>query len=158
MDGSVALAPNGVGFINAPDPENPGWNLWELTDERRFNSQVMGKLIARIESDTAVRLRMFCEIKHTNVLGVLHGATTLSLIDISLFTCGHMLGLPGMAGSVTLDLSTQFIGAAYPDRSLDAVAEVLKETKRLVFLRGVVEQDDVMVAAFSATIRKGRSQ
>jgi hypothetical protein len=41
---------------------------------------------------------------------------------------------------------------------LDAVAEVLKETKRLVFLRGLVEQDDVMVAAFSATIRKGRSQ
>jgi hypothetical protein len=27
-----------------------------------------------------------------------------------------------------------------------------------VFLRGVVEQDDIMVAAFSATIRKGRSQ
>jgi hypothetical protein len=41
---------------------------------------------------------------------------------------------------------------------MDAVAEVLKETNRLVFLRGIVEQGEHKVAAFAATIRKGRSQ
>ena len=36
--------------------------------------------------------------------------------------------------------------------------EVLKETKRLVFLRGIVEQGETKVGAFSVTIRKGRRQ
>ena len=145
-------------FENAGDPDHPGWRLWEVRDTRRFNGQVVGKLITRVEDNGLVRLRMFPELRHTNLLDIVHGAVTLSLIDISLFTCGHMLGLQGMAGSVTLDLSTQFIGGGYADRPLDAVAEVLKETKRLVFLRGLVEQGDHKVAAFSATIRKGRSQ
>ena len=145
-------------FDNAPDPENPGWHFWELKDDRRFNAQVMGKLITRVDADGRVRLRMFPELKHTNLLDIVHGAATLSLIDISLFSCGHMLGLDGMEGSVTLDLSTQFIGGGLPDRPMDAVTELLKETKRLVFLRGIVEQGDHKVAAFSATIRKGRSR
>ena len=152
------VAPESAAFDNAPDPDNPGWHLWELKDNRRFNAQVMGKLITRVEANGAVRLRMFPELKHTNLLDIVHGAATLSLIDISLFSCGHMLGLEGMEGSVTLDLSTQFIGGGYPDRPMDAVAEILKETKRLVFLRGIVEQGDHKVAAFSATIRKGRGR
>lgn len=143
-------------FDNAPDPDNPGWHSWELKDDRRFNAQVMGKLITRVDDDGRVRLRMFPELKHTNLLDIVHGAATLSLIDISLFSCGHMLGLEGMEGSVTLDLSAQFIGGGRPDRPLDAVTELLQETKRLVFLRGIVEQGDHKVAAFSATIRKGR--
>ena len=111
-----------------------------------------------IDDDDIYQFLLKKELKHTNLLDIVHGAATLALIDISLFTCGHMLGLKGMAGSVTLDLSTQFIGGGYPNRPLDSVVEVLKETKRLVFLRGLVEQDDHKVAAFSATIRKGRSQ
>ncbi len=158
MAEAALAAPESAAFDNAPDPENPGWHLWELKDDRRFNAQVMGKLITRVEANGAVRLRMFPELKHTNLLDIVHGAATLSLIDISLFSCGHMLGLEGMEGSVTLDLSTQFIGGGLPDRPMDAVAEMLKETKRLVFLRGIVEQGDHKVAAFSATIRKGRSR
>jgi hypothetical protein len=34
------------------------------------------------------------------------------------------------------------------------VVEVLRETGRLVFLRGLVVQDEDMVASFTATIRK----
>lgn len=158
MSDLALAAEEDAAFENAPDPDHPGWRLWEMKDTRRFNAHVMGKLITRLEDNGLVRLRMFPELKHTNLLDIVHGAATLALIDISLFTCGHMLGLKGMAGSVTLDLSTQFIGGGYPNRPLDSVVEVLKETKRLVFLRGLVEQDDHKVAAFSATIRKGRSQ
>jgi uncharacterized protein (TIGR00369 family) len=158
MFDAALAAQEDAAFENGPDPDHPGWYHWDLKDPRRFNAQVMGKLITRVDDNGFIRLRMFPELRHTNLLDIVHGAATLSLIDISLFACGHMLGLKGMAGSVTLDLSTQFIGGGYADRPLDAVAEVLKETKRLVFLRGLVEQGDHKVAAFSATIRKGRSQ
>ena len=144
-------------FDNGPDPEHPGWNRWELKDDSRFNGQVMGRMLVRLEG-TQVRTRMFPEHRHTNLLDIVHGATTLALMDISIFSCGHMLGLEGMAGSVTLDLSAQFIGGAVPGQPLDSVVEILRETKRLVFLRGLVVQGEEKVGAFAATIRKGRRQ
>ncbi len=144
-------------FDNDHDPDHPGWRRWELRDESRFNGQVMGRMLVRVEGPL-VRTRMFPEHRHTNLLDIVHGATTLALMDISIFSCGHMLGLDGMAGSVTLDLSAQFIGGAVPNEPLDSVVEILRETKRLVFLRGIVEQGDNKVGAFSATIRKGRRQ
>jgi acyl-coenzyme A thioesterase PaaI-like protein len=144
-------------FDNGPDPENPGWHRWELRDDSRFNGQVMGRMIVRVEGQQ-VRTRMFPEHRHTNLLDIVHGATTLALMDISIFSCGHMLGLEGMAGSVTLDLSAQFIGGAVPGQPLDSVVEILRETKRLVFLRGLVVQGEEKVGAFAATIRKGRRQ
>lgn len=144
-------------FDNDLDPEYPGWRRWELKDDSRFNGQVMGRMLVRVEGQQ-VRTRMFPEHRHTNLLDIVHGATTLALMDISIFSCGHMLGLEGMAGSVTLDLSAQFIGGAVPNEPLDSVVEILRETKRLVFLRGLVVQGDDKVAAFSATIRKGRRQ
>ena len=152
-----AHAAGDAAFDNGPDPDHPGWHRWELEDDTRFNGQVMGRMLVRVEG-SLVRTRMFPEHRHTNLLDIVHGATTLALMDISIFSCGHMLGLEGMAGSVTLDLSAQFIGGAGIDKPLDSVVEILRETNRLVFLRGIVEQGETKVGAFAATIRKGRRQ
>ncbi len=158
MSERLAQAAGDAAFDNGPDPDHPGWHRWELKDDTRFNGQVMGRMLVRKEERGLVRTRMFPEHRHTNLLDIVHGATTLALMDISIFSCGHMLGLEGMEGSVTLDLSAQFIGGAGIDKPLDSVVEILKETKRLVFLRGIVEQGEMKVGAFSATIRKGRRQ
>ena len=143
-----------TGFQSFPDPDNPGWFTWQLLDETRFNTFMFRKLIVRTDADGKARLRMFPERHHTNLKGVLHGGTVLSLIDVGLFACSRMLGIIEAGTAVTLDLSTQFIGAGKADRPCDAVTEVLKETRRLVFLRGVVEQEGELIAAFSGTIRK----
>lgn len=140
-------------FEHGPDPENPGWHHWNLKDETLFNGAVMGKLITRKEGDKC-RLRMFPERKHQNLQGVIHGAVTLGLIDISLFTTMHVVGSGNAGPSVTLELSTQFIGAGDPARPLDAVTEIIRETGKLVFVRGEVVQDDDRVAAYSGIIRK----
>ena len=101
-----------------------------------------------------VRLRMNPERRHSNLLDAVHGGVTLALIDISLFAGMRVLTGGDAAGSVTLDLSTQFIGAGKVGQPLDAVVEILRETGRLMFLRGIVEQDGAMVAAYNGTIRK----
>ena len=143
-----------TGFQSFPDPDNPGWFTWQLLDETRFNTFMFRKLIVRTDADGKARLRMFPERHHTNLKGVLHGGTVLSLIDVGLFACSRMLGIIEAGTAVTLDLSTQFIGGGLADRPCDAVTELLKETRRLVFLRGVVEQEGELIAAFSGTIRK----
>lgn len=140
-------------FDHLPDPDNPGWHHWNLKDDTLFNGAVMGKLITRAEGEKC-RLRMFPARKHENLQGIIHGAVTLGLIDISMFTTMHVVGTGNAGPSVTLELSTQFIGGGDPKRPLDAVTEIMHETGKLVFVRGEVVQDDDRVAAFSGIIRK----
>ncbi len=134
-------------------PGEPGWFTWDMIDDTRFNSQVIGPLKVRREGDRC-RVRMQPEIKHTNLQDMIHGAATLALIDISLFSAMHVLGESDAGMAVTLELSTQFIGAGKPGMPLDSVVEILRETGRLIFLRGEVVQEDHLVAAFSGVIRK----
>ncbi|WP_374405476.1 PaaI family thioesterase [Pelagerythrobacter sp.] len=143
-------------FDHGPDPENPGWRHWNLKDATLFNSAVMGRLITRVDEDGRARLRMFPERRHENLQGIVHGAVTLALIDIALFTTMHTLGSGNAGPSVTLELSTQFVGPGDPARPLDAVTQIVRETGSLVFVRGDVVQDGDAVAAFSGIVRKMR--
>lgn len=151
---TTSVTSPGPNFESFPDLENPGWFTWQLRDASRFNGQILGKMIVRLDPDGRARTRMFPERRHTNLADNLHGGTILSLIDVSLFSCSRMFGLIEAGTSVTLDLSVQFLGAGKADVPLDAVAELLKETRRLLFLRGLVEQDGEAIAAYSGTIRK----
>ncbi len=149
------------GFIYEPDPENPGWHRWELADDSRFNAQTMGRMLVRAESERTCRVRMFPERRHSNLLDMVHGAVTLALVDIALFAAMRTLLDGNAGGSVTLELSSQFIGAGTLGQPLDAVVEVMRETKRLVFMRGTVVQgeDDLhLVASFSGIVRKPSGQ
>lgn len=141
-------------FEHGPDPDNPGWRHWNLKDPTLFNGAVMGKLLTRLDDDGRARLRMFPERRHENLQGIVHGAVTLALIDISLFTTMHTIGSGNAGPSVTLELSTQFVGGGDPKRPLDAVCEIVRETGKLVFVRGEVVQDADVVAAFSGIVRK----
>jgi len=144
-------------IIHAPDPDHPGWHTWNLADDTRFNAQTMGHMLVRKDSDSLCRVRMFPERRHTNLLDMVHGAITLALMDVALFASMRVLLGGDAGGSVTLELTSQFIGAGKPGVPLDAVVEVLRETKRLVFLRGTVvqgEADEVLVASFSGIVRK----
>ena len=143
-------------FDHGPDPENPGWRHWNLRDGTLFNGAVMGRLITRVDDDGRARLRMFPERSHENLQGIVHGAVTLALIDISLFTTMHTLGSGNAGPSITLELSTQFVGAGDPSRPLDAVTQIVRETGSLVFVRGDVVQGESSVAAFSGIVRKMR--
>jgi len=134
-------------------PDHPGWSTWQLRDKTRFNAVVLGEMMVRVEGDKC-RLRMFPERKHTNLQDMIHGAITLSLIDVSMFAAMRTLTGGDAGPAVTLELSTQFIGAGKPEEPLDAVVEVLRETGRMIFMRGEVVQQDHLVAAFSGLIRK----
>ena len=56
--------------------------------------------------------------------------------------------------AVTLDLNTRFLSRGRIGVPLDAEVELLRETKRLVFLAGKLVQDGELVASFSGALRK----
>jgi len=140
-------------FIHQPDPDNPGWMTWELSDPTRFNS-LLGRMMVRLEPDGQARIRMFPEHVHSNLSDNIHGGTTLAFIDVALFAASRLFGLIEAGTAVTLDLSVQFIGAGRVGEPMDAVVELLRETGRLLFLRGLIVQGESKVASFSGTIRK----
>lgn len=141
-------------FSCEPDPENPGWQRWLMTDTTRFNDAVLGRQIVRAEGPSTARLRMWPRHMHTNSGNRVHGGITLAFADVSLFAAIYVLRGVDAGRSVTVDLSSQFIGGGDPSRPLDAVVELLRETRRLAFLRGLIVQDDDTVASFAGTIRK----
>lgn len=142
-----------AGFLHEPDPENPGWMTWGFHDQTRFTS-LLGKMIVRLDPDGRVRMRGFPTREHSNLGDKVHGGALLGYIDVALFATSRTKGMIEPGSSVTVDLSTQFIGAAAIDRPLDFVSEVLRATRRLVFIRGLVEQGDDVIASYSGTIRK----
>jgi uncharacterized protein (TIGR00369 family) len=139
-----------------PDPAHPGWWTWDVGGEERYNA-TLGKLLVRSEGAGRARCRMFPETLQSNLGNLVHGGAILTFIDMALFAGGHVAGVD-IAYSVTLDLSAQFLGPARLGTPLDTSVELLRETRRLAFMRGLVEQEGALVASWSGTIRKGGEQ
>nr|WP_246848068.1 PaaI family thioesterase [Sphingomonas beigongshangi] len=131
----------------------PGWKRWKLGDESRFNA-VFGAIHVRVDDGMAL-VRMTPRRQHSNLRDQMHGGALLGFIDCALFAAARGLGVLQAGGAVTLDLATQFIGGAALDRPVEARVELLRETGRLLFLRGLIAQDETpTIASFSATLRK----
>lgn len=153
-------APLPAGHFDA-QAQDGGWLSWNLNDKTRFNAFIE-PLAVRPEAPLPdgrprARIRMHPTRKHSNLGDNVHGAVTLALIDVALFAAAHQFGSLNAGFSVTLDLGTQFIGGGRLGEPLDAVVEQVRETGRLIFLRGMVVQgpnDEHIVASFSGTIRK----
>lgn len=137
---------------HAPDPDHPGWWTWDVLDEGRFNA-TLGKLLVRTDGEGRARCRMFPDRSHSNLGNVMHGGAILTFIDMAFFAGGRLAGAD-VAYALTLDCEARFLAPAELGPPLDAEVEVLRETGRLVFLRGIVVQEEQRIASFSGTLRK----
>ena len=155
------MSAEGPAFSCEPDPENPGWHRWRLLDETRYNEAVLGPMLVRREGEDSARCRIL-PVRHlTNNGGNVHGGAVLGMIDVALFAGAFMVRGINAMGAATVDVSCQFIGPGNPDKPLDAVVQVLRETRRLGFLRGLIVQgegdEETLVASFTGTVRKPTS-
>lgn len=143
------------------EPLGDDWFSWNIRDDTLFNA-FLQPLSVRREADTpdgrpVARVRMTPRRRHANLGDNVHGGTTLALMDVALFGAAHRFGMLDVGPAVTLDLTSQFIGAGRLDEPLDAVVELVRETGRMAFMRGLVVQgegDTHIVASFTGTIRK----
>lgn len=141
-------------FTFEEHPDHPGWMDWTLTGEDRYNA-FLGTIVVRVE-DTIARVRMWPERRHSNFGDNIHGGALLGFIDVALFGAMRAFGVLSAGPAVTLDLNTHFIGAGRIGEVLEARVEILRETRRLLFLRGLLVQGegDAVVCEFSGTVRK----
>ncbi|MEZ5709465.1 MAG: PaaI family thioesterase [Blastomonas sp.] len=164
-DVSTAILPADTGALDRPlssdegdfdctsDPARPGWLRWTLKDTGRFNS-VLGPMWARKAEDGMVHVLTEPGYLQGNLSNNLHGGMILTQIDIALFVCARLNGSLGEGPGVTLDLSTHFYGAGKVGVPTICEVEILRETGRFIFERGLVTQNGESICAFTGTIRK----
>lgn len=148
-------------FHSAPVTGQPGWSTWSPIDKDNYNA-FLGVMHVRAGGDglpdNMGRVRMFPEKRHRNLGNVVHGGTMMGFIDCALFGAMRALKLGQVGPAVTVELQTQFVGAAQMDAFLEARVEPIKETGSMLFMRGLVVQGDaaISVASFSSIIKKAR--
>ena len=140
-----------------PDPDLPGWHRWELTDPTRFNA-FLAPISVRVEGERMARVRMVPQRIHSNLRDHVHGGALMGFMDVCVFAAGRALGVMGPGGAATVDLSAQFIGGADANQPIEAVMELLRETGRMFFVRGLIQQGDAVIASFTCTARKASSR
>jgi|CXWL01.1.fsa_nt_gi uncharacterized protein (TIGR00369 family) len=89
---------------------------------------------------------------HLNGSGAIHGGALMSFADFSLFCIAHN-ALQGVR-AVTLTCNSEFLSAGELGAWVEAEGEVLRETRSLIFVRGLVTQVSRPVLAFSGTLKK----
>jgi acyl-coenzyme A thioesterase PaaI-like protein len=140
-------------FSYDDDPDLPGWKRWTLRDETRFNA-FLAPISVKVVDDRHALVRMTPERRHSNMQDSTHGGALLGFMDVALFAAARSFGVVEAGGAVTLDLSAQFIGTSAIGQPIIAEVELLRETGRMLFMRGLVTQDDHVLASFSGTVRK----
>lgn len=141
-----------------PHPEHPGWHEWRMREPGRFND-VLGPMLIRTEGPTAAVVRLANPgASLSNSDGAIHGGALLAFADIALFAGAFLCGVEQGYDAVTLDLNMQFVSSASIGQPLDAVVEVLRETRKMAFLRALIQQAGETRCAVSATIRKPPSR
>ncbi len=127
-----------------------GWQRWKGRHEKRF-SDLIGHYYFR-DVDGRVECRMDTGMQHANGFGYLHGGFLMAFIDQVLFAVAR----PRLAfgGAVTMTCNTEFLGSAVPGTPLDGTGEILRETGKMLFIRGLLTQGGSNVCGFSGTLRK----
>ncbi len=140
-------------LIPVTDGPWAGWTRWgdpiegtflEPIGFTHYRSDAPGKATVMLESRSS----------HTNRLGTLHGGFLAAFADHAYFAGLAAMGRPEQISAVTVDLSMQYCGSGAVGPHIRAEVEVLRETGRLLFMRMTMWQDDDLVAASTATIRK----
>jgi len=138
--------------ITLSDGPFAGWSTW--SGGRDAYQTLLGPFVFRTEGDS-VRCAFQPRADHLNGGGAVHGGALMSFADFSLFAIAHKALRDTRA--VTVTCNSEFLSAGDSASVIEASGEVLRETRSLIFVRGLVTQASRPVLAFSGTLKKIRA-
>lgn len=139
-------------------PEDPllaqqGWRLLHPPAGRGYDSRLPPLLIRRGKPGEA-EARIETGAAGANSAGGLHGGFLASIAEVTLFLPLFLHGRVSSIGAATIDLSVQYLTAGTVDAPVEAHIQLLQETGRLGFVRGMLSQREKPICAYSGTVRK----
>jgi len=139
-----------------PDTDHDGWFSWGDFPRGSF-AAATGRLLFKPDGPGRGLTRMFPTEDHMNMGGSIHGGAVMSFIDMSLFAGGLCAGMQ-RGHYVTLDLTTHFLARGRAGSPLDAEVELVRQTRSLAFMQGIVRQDGEPCYSFSGTLKRIRER
>ncbi len=115
---------------------------WVLRPGKAFNTFI-GPFYER-QGGGALRCGFVTDERHGNKRGVTHGGMIASAFDVALGNASW--DASGQKPCATVQLNIHYIGALQLHEFTEITAEVVRATRSLVFLRGVMAVGDRMVA------------
>lgn len=132
--------------------DGEGWYRRSPKNDGLFHDFI-GTFHARAEGAKTGRVRFASTGAIGNHSGGVHGGFLLALVDQAIFNGPTVCGYPLHRGA-TIEVTSQFLAPVLQGPDIDAVTEVLRETGRMLFVRGVLEQEGEAKLAFTGTLRK----
>jgi len=127
-----------------------GWSSWSSGSDP-FETAI-GPFCFRVGDEGRVRCAFQPARTHLNGGGAIHGGALMSFADFSLFAIAQT-ALRDVS-AVTLTFNAEFIGAGGLNGWVEAEGDVLRVTRSLIFVRGLVTQASRPLLAFSGTLKK----
>jgi uncharacterized protein (TIGR00369 family) len=116
---------------------------WKPLRENGGFESLIGPLWFRREGDGAA-FAFRAEARHANPNGVVHGGMLFSLADHALGSAVFFAG--GKRPCATVSLNCDFVAAARPGDWIECRAEILRQGRSLVFVRGRVFAGERLLA------------
>lgn len=128
-----------AGYVTLPD-----WDPYEDHVGPMYESSDGGR----------TRCAMEIEARHCNTGGIAHGGLLMTFADYATFAIARAeIGGPGGA---TVSMNHDFCAPVRAGDLLEAEAQVMRETRSMLFMRGTLYVGDTTVLSFSSVIRKPR--
>lgn len=138
-----------LGPVTLTDGPFAGWQSWSKGADPYETS--IGPFCFKVENGAALSAFQ-PRREHLNGGGAIHGGALMSFADFALFAIAHNALRDTRA--VTLTCNSEFLSAGGLDGIVEARGEVLRETRSLVFVRGLITQQGRPLLAFSGTLKK----
>jgi acyl-coenzyme A thioesterase 13 len=137
------------GAVTVTEGPFAGWTTWSLGSDPYETS--IGPFYFRAD-EGRVRCAFQPRREHLNGGGTIHGGALMSFADFALFGIAHN-ALNG-SHAVTLTCNSEFVGAGALDGVVEAEGEVIRDTRSVIFVRGLVTQASRPLLSFSGTLKK----
>jgi acyl-coenzyme A thioesterase 13 len=92
------------------------------------------------------------EAHHANGMGNIHGGALMTFADFALFAHAH--DLMSEHPCVTMQFESQFVGGAVPRKMIQSRGDIVRATRTMIFIRGLISQGDKPVLAYSAILKR----
>ena len=126
-----------------------GYQLFEWVDPFE---DLVGPLCFKEDESGRLRFAFEATAKHANTSGQIHGGMLMTFADYALCLVA-INGLPGER-CVTVSLSCEFTAPGQVGDFIESVAEVVRRTRSLTFVRGQVTAGDRTLLNYSAIVKR----
>jgi uncharacterized protein (TIGR00369 family) len=120
--------------MNAGDIAPP--EGWFIDNNGGPFTELIGPILRKADTSGGVVKALRIEHRHTNANGVAHGGVLLALMD-NLMGTAIVVAAPG-TNYVTAATAASFLGAARLGDFVEAHAEITRQGRNLVFIRGTL--------------------